>query len=87
MPTPRSLRDPESLADCRRLVVRHVQCHSCGYEPPADEIPAGRPPTYCPKCHGGCWERFVHLGKLRPAGAPVPDDATALDAAHAPQGA
>lgn len=66
MPSTRSLKDPESLADCRRLVVRHVQCRSCGYEPPAEDLPDGRPPTYCPKCHGGCWERFVFLGKLRP---------------------
>ena len=49
------------VGEFRRRMVRHVQCHSCGYEPTA-----GHSHTRCPKCGGGCWERFVQMGKLRP---------------------
>jgi len=53
--------DEIRLADCRRRIVRHVQCRSCGYEPPRHAVP-----SCCPKCKGGCWESFVQMGKLRP---------------------
>jgi hypothetical protein len=49
------------LGEFRRRVVRHLLCHACGYEPPR-----GTARSRCPKCGGGCWERFVHMGKLRP---------------------
>lgn len=71
MPTTRSLNDPARIADCRRLIVRHVQCRSCGYEP------AGAVPASCPKCRGGCWEKFVQLGKLGPANAAAAQAAAA----------
>jgi hypothetical protein len=48
------------VGEFRRRMVRHVLCHSCGYEPPR-----GLGHTRCPKCGGGCWERFVQMGKLR----------------------
>ena len=53
------------IGDFRRRIVRHVQCRSCGYEPPAG---SGKP-ACCPKCKGGCWESYVQVGKLRPAQA------------------
>ena len=56
------LIDLARVSECRRLTVRHVQCRSCGYEPPE----AGKP-RCCPKCYGGSWETFVQGGKLRPA--------------------
>jgi hypothetical protein len=62
MPSTRSLHDPVRVAECRRPIVMHVQCRSCGYEPES-----GHRPPYCPKCKGGCWETFVQVGKLRPA--------------------
>ena len=65
MPFTESPNDPALIADCRRVIVRHVQCRACGYEPAAAEPT----PPRCPKCRGGCWERFVQLGKLRPAHA------------------
>ena len=49
------------VGEFRRRMVRHVQCRSCGYEPPRSLGHAR-----CPKCGGGCWERFVQMGKLRP---------------------
>jgi hypothetical protein len=49
------------IGDFRRRIVRHVQCRSCGFEPPAAR------PAACPKCGGGCWESYVQVGKLRPA--------------------
>ena len=70
MPSVRSLNDPVRIADCRRQIVRHIQCRSCGYEPSA-----GPAPLYCPKCRGGCWERFVQIGKLRAGQAPAPEGA------------
>jgi hypothetical protein len=51
------------IGEFRRRNVRHVQCRACGYEPPREGTPAR-----CPKCKGGCWETFVRVGKLRPAG-------------------
>ena len=76
MPSVRSLNDPVRIADCRRQIVRHIQCRSCGYEPSG-----GPAPAYCPKCRGGCWERFVQIGKLRSgqvaATQAVPDHASA----------
>ena len=54
--------DAERIEECRRRAVRHVQCRYCGYEPPTEQRP-----SCCPKCHGGCWETFVQVDKLRPA--------------------
>ena len=68
MPATRSLTDPVHVAECRRPIVRHVQCRSCGYEPDG-----GPKPACCPKCRGGCWETFVQVGKLRPAQAAADD--------------
>ena len=62
MSSTRSMYDPVRLADCRRQIVKHVQCRSCGYEPPVDTTL-----SCCPKCRGGCWETFMQVGKLRPA--------------------
>ena len=41
--------------------VFHVQCRRCGFEP-ADQ--AVTPPSVCPKCHGGAWERFARPGSI-----------------------
>ena len=64
MSSHRTATDAERIEECRRRAVRHVQCRYCGYEPPT-----GPRPECCPKCHGGCWETFVQVGKLRPAEA------------------
>jgi hypothetical protein len=48
-----------------RPILAVVQCHSCGYEPPRPD----RPPTQCPKCYSGAWERFIWRGKLQDAGS------------------
>lgn len=54
-------REEDPTAAFARPVVVHVQCPSCGYEPPTR-----RPlPVACPKCHGGCWEHFTWRGRLR----------------------
>ena len=53
--------ETDRLGEFRRRIVRHVQCRSCGYEP--RQSPA---PVHCPKCGGGCWEKFAQVGKLRP---------------------
>ena len=82
MPSTRSLNDPVHVAQCRRPIVRHVQCRSCGYEP--DRGPA---PACCPKCRGGCWETFVQAGKLRPAHAASADAFDGLTADDAPRDA
>ena len=66
MDSDRFSNEEARIGDFRRRIVRHVQCRSCGYEPPAG---AGRP-ACCPKCKGGCWETFVQVGKLRPTNAP-----------------
>jgi hypothetical protein len=76
MSSVRSLNDPVLIADCRRQIVRHIQCRSCGYEPSGNHAPA-----YCPKCRGGCWERFVQIGKLRAEQAPAPEAASAATSA------
>ena len=60
MDSDRFSRETARVGEFRRRIVRHVQCRSCGYEPPRD----ARPP-YCPKCGGGCFEQFVQVGKLR----------------------
>jgi len=54
--------EPESarLGEFRRRVARNVQCRSCGYEPGRHSVP-----DHCPKCGGGCWERFVRVARLR----------------------
>lgn len=82
MSSQRSASDAERIEECRRRAVRHVQCRYCGFEPPV-----GPRPVCCPKCHGGCWETFVQVGKLRPAeeeveaGAEVPITARVGEAA------
>jgi hypothetical protein len=78
----RTETDAERIEECRRRAVRNVQCRYCGYEP------AGPHPACCPKCHGGCWESFVQVGKLRPAEGdeahPAPEGPIT---AHAAEGA
>lgn len=69
--------DVARIADCHRRVIRHVQCHSCGYEPPFDARPA-----CCPKCGGGCWETFAQVGKLRPIQGCAPHREKTDDAAE-----
>ena len=64
MESDRFSNEAARIGEFRRRNVRHVQCRACGYEPPKE----GTPPR-CPKCKGGCWETFVRVGKLRPAGA------------------
>jgi hypothetical protein len=53
----------ESLASSRSGVLvfpYRLQCRSCGFEP-ADAI---IPPSRCPKCAGGAWERFAYPRSL-----------------------
>ena len=69
------------LGEFRRRIVRHVQCRSCGYEPRQ-----GLAPAHCPKCGGGCWEKFAQIGKLRPD-PPAVRTARLRRAAPAPAGA
>ena len=61
MESDRFSHETARVGEFRRRMVRHVLCHSCGYEPPR-----GLARDRCPKCGGGCWERFVQMGKLRP---------------------
>jgi hypothetical protein len=64
MESDRFSNEAARIGEFRRRNVRHVQCRACGYEPPKEATP-----PRCPKCRGGCWETFVRVGKLRPAGA------------------
>ena len=61
MESQQGLDQEARVGEFRRRMVRHVQCRSCGYEPPR-----GMARPRCPKCGGGCWEKFVQVGKLRP---------------------
>ena len=76
MDSDRFSHEAARIGDFRRKIVRHVQCRSCGYEPPRE---AARP-ACCPKCKGGSWETFVRVGKLRPANG----RAATSDAAETP---
>ena len=81
MESDRFSHEAARIGDFRRKIVRHVQCRSCGYEPPRE---AARP-ACCPKCKGGSWETYVQVGKLRPAQSqeatrPASAFATAADA-------
>ena len=60
MDSNRFSQETARVGEFRRRMVRHEQCRSCGYEPPT-----GQNRDRCPKCGGGCWERFVQVGKLR----------------------
>jgi predicted Zn-ribbon and HTH transcriptional regulator len=62
MESDRFSNESARIGEFRRRIARHVQCRSCGFEPPKE----GTPPS-CPKCKGSCWETFVRVGKLRPA--------------------
>jgi len=57
--------ETDFIASLPRPMRAVTQCPSCGYEPPKRE----HPPKRCPKCHGGCWERFIWQGKLTDAAA------------------
>lgn len=52
-------------------VAAAIQCRQCGYEPEQ-----GLSPQVCPRCHCGCWERYVRAERHRmfPRGR---DDSTA----------
>jgi len=63
MESDRFSNEAARIGEFRRRNVRHVQCRSCGFEPSKEGTPAS-----CPKCGSGCWETFVRVGKLRPAG-------------------
>lgn len=44
-----------------RPAMFHLECHSCGFEPPDAAL---APPPVCPKCHGGAWERYARPGSI-----------------------
>ena len=44
----------DSASSCR------LQCHACGYE----VVDAIAPPSRCPKCTGGAWERVPFPASL-----------------------
>ena len=52
--------ETDYVATLRRPILAVVQCPACGYEPPRRD----HPPKRCPKCYGGCWERFIWQGRL-----------------------
>ena len=39
----------------------HLQCRSCGFEPPDGAV---TPPRVCPKCHAAAWERYARPGSI-----------------------
>ena len=80
MDSDRFSNEAARIGEFRRRNVRHVQCRSCGFEPSKEATP-----VRCPKCGGGCWETFVRVGKLRPAGqARVAKDIATSSPANSP---
>lgn len=74
-----SRAEPPAPVYARRTQPQ-VLCHACGYAPEDHE----HPPHRCPKCNGGCWERFVRMGRIRSLLYPAPPAIEVPAPAHAP---